>query len=177
MAGQPGRSGGRRGGGGRRARSVQARWLGGDAGHRGAPLRPAPSAASSTLDLTPPAGLTAAEVVVWKEAAPHAARLGTLGPETVSAMSDLCRAVVTALQLHVTIERDGWTYVKVSVDGAGVEHEELRKHPLATEWRAWVQRVETMRARFRLTPDGKPTAAPAPVDEWAEFDAPLRRIK
>ena len=71
------------------------------------------------------------------------------------------------------IDHEGLTYFKVTVDGAGTEHRELRAHPLLAQHRGMMQRVEVGLARFRLAPAGKELAPAAPaIDEWSDFDEP-----
>lgn len=164
-------SGGMRLGSGRKSKDGRLLHLHGgkDRLHRGKPVELPPSA-----PVDPPKGLTEAQMRVWQELAPHAVAAHTLTPGTAGSFADLCRAIVTRDAMLAKIEEDGWTFIKVSVDGAGVEHQELKKHPLTSDQRGWEQRVEAGRARFRLAPMGKelvPTAKPE--DPFAEFDGEM----
>lgn len=120
--------------------------------------------------VSPPETFTEALKAIWVQLAPHALEQRTLTPATAGSFADLCRAIVTRDSILARIEADGWTFIKVSVDGAGVEHEELKKHPLVADQRGWEQRVEAGRARFRLAPLGKEIVQPEKVeDPMAEF--------
>lgn len=120
-----------------------------------------------------PADLPATQQPLWAELAPLAVEQRTLIPATVRSFCDLCRAIVMRDELLATIQRDGWTFIKVSVDGAGVEHQELKRHPLASELRGWEQRVEAGRARFKLAPMGK-SIAPDPKPQEL---SPLEKLR
>jgi hypothetical protein len=118
-----------------------------------------------------PGDLPAEQATVWAELAPHALAARTLTQATAGAFRDLCEAVVLKRALLKRIEFDGLTYQKVSVDGAGVEHVEVKAHPLLTQHRGMMQRTEAGYARFRLAPIGKEIAAAvADVDPFDSFD-------
>lgn len=110
-----------------------------------------------------PSDLPQEQAAVWAELAPHATEARTLVPATVQAFRDLCEAIVVKRALLARIETDGLTYIKVTVDGTGTEHTEIKAHPLLAQHRGMMQRVEAGMARFRLAPMGKeilPTAEP-----------------
>jgi hypothetical protein len=162
-------SGGPRVGAGRKRKDADAVWLGGNAGKRHGrkkPKAPAPFALLASPDY-----LTEPERSVWESEASHAAAARTLTPGTAAEFADFCKAVVIERKLLAQIERDGWTHLDVTVDGAGTEHNTIKKHPLVSDHRQWMQRVEQKRLRFKLSPMGKEIEAPEkPTDEWAEFD-------
>lgn len=106
------------------------------------------------VDVPSPVGLTEDEAAVWRELAPHATAERTLTPRTAMAFRWLCRNVVIERKLGAA-----------ETTVAGPDH------------RGMMQRVEAGLARFRLTPDGKPTARVDIADEWAEFDAPMSVIQ
>lgn len=58
------------------------------------------------------------------------------------------------------IATDGWTYIAITIDGAGNERETLKAHPLCGAHRGMMQRVESGMAAFKLAPMGKAIAAP-----------------
>jgi hypothetical protein len=87
---------------------------------------------------------------VWRELAPHAIAERTLAPRTVMAFLLLCQNVVLERKLAAA-----------PLSCAGPDH------------RGILARVEMGLHRFRLIPDGKPTAVPDVLDEWAEFDGLL----
>lgn len=119
----------------------------------------------------PPADLPAEQKAVWIALAPHALVARTLTPGTAQAFRDLCEAIVLKRALLERVQADGLTYEKVSVDGAGVEHVELKAHPLISQHRGMMQRVEAGFTRFRLAPMGKEIAPPdPPADPFAEFE-------
>lgn len=103
-----------------------------------------------------PGYLTEEAQVVWQSNAPHALEARTLVPATAESFAEFCETVVRARTLWKRIEKDGLTFLKVSVDGAGVEHQEPKKHPLLAEHRGLMVRIETGRQRFKLAPIGKP---------------------
>lgn len=120
--------------------------------------------------LPPPDGLTEAQRAVWVDLAPHAAGERTLTPATAAAFRDLCEAIVSKARMQAQIDADGLTYLKVTIDGAGQEHQEVKAHPLISQHRGLMQRVEAGFARFRLAPSGKPLSpAVETKDEWSEF--------
>lgn len=107
----------------------------------------------------PPADLEADALVVWERIAPFAIQARTLVAATVDRFLLLCRQVVIERQMAKKIETDGWTYVAVTVDGAGQERETLKAHPLCAAHRNMMQRVEAGMAAFALAPMGKAMSA------------------
>ncbi len=63
------------------------------------------------------------------------------------------------------ITKDGWTYVAVTVDGAGQERETLKAHPLCAAQRNMMQRIEAGMAAFALAPMGKPMRPTKPQEK------------
>ncbi len=165
-------SGGARVGAGRKSKTDAERWLSGNAGKRGIPVRQAPEGAGKAVELIPvPPDLPADQAEVWNALAPHACGERTLLPATVQAFRDLCEAIVMKRRLLAEMERDGFTYLRVTIDGSGQEHTEVKAHPLMSQHRGLMVRVESGMTRFRLAPTGKALVSPeAPKDEWAEFD-------
>lgn len=143
-------SGGTRPGSGRKPKDAGLRLVQGDTTHR-----PAPSAPIAPVVDVPMPELPEAEAAVWASNAPHAMKQRTLTPETAESFREMCELVVRMRRLWAQIDTDGLIYIKVSVDGAGVEHQELKKHPLLPDYRGLTQRVEAARTRFRLAPIGK----------------------
>jgi hypothetical protein len=98
-------------------------------------------------------------------------KAGTLTPGTVEAFRELCQAIVRERVLWAQIQAGGLQYVKVMIDGAGNEHQELKANPLLGHHRGMLQRVEAGRRAFRLAPVGKSMLPPAaPEDPFDEFD-------
>lgn len=119
----------------------------------------------------PPDGLSDAERAVWVKEAPHAAAARTLVASSFGSFRDFCEAVVEKDATLRQIRAEGRTFLKITIDGAGQEHAEQKKHPLTGEYRALLQRVEAGRTRFGLAPLGKPMVSEdEPTDEWSQFD-------
>jgi hypothetical protein len=118
-----------------------------------------------------PADLPADQRQVWLELAPHAREARTLTHGTAQAFRDLCEAIVLKRSMLARLEADGLTYLKVTIDGSGQEHTEVKAHPLLAQHRGMMQRVEAGMTRFRLSPIGKEMATSEPeADPFAEFD-------
>ena len=160
--------GGARVGSGRKPLDDSARFISGARDRR----PPAPERVSAE-PFEMPAGLSPGVAAVWQRLAPHAFREGTLTVGTAAAFEDLCRAVDMRDKMAAQIEAGGLTYLKVTVDGTGKEHNELRAHPLIVQYRGMCARVEGSMLKFRLVPLGKPmeTAREKPVDPFAKFGA------
>ena len=170
MSGVKGHSGGLRVGAGRRPKNEFTRWLDGNAGKRGQKEKTAP-VAPVLVPVEPPSDLGEAELMVWKVNAPHAVEARTLTPGTVEAFRELCQAIVRERLLWAQIHECGLQYVKILIDGAGVEHRELKANPLLGHHRGMLQRVEAGRRAFQLAPVGKAILPPAkPEDPFDEFD-------
>lgn len=93
-----------------------------------------------------------------------------LKPETVPGFVELCQVKRRAALLWSDVESSGVKYENVTVDGAGQERHEHKKHPLLTEWRGLVKQTELLMARFGLTGDGKVAVEQEqPDDERAEL--------
>lgn len=126
--------------------------------------------------LTPPAFLSEEERALWVSWAPLAVELKTLTAHHAPAFALLCRLQAEMNATERTIAADGRTQVRVTIDGAGQEHQELKAHPLKTDYRQLAQRVESLLARFCLAPFGKPGAgggkALAKANPWSGIGAP-----
>jgi hypothetical protein len=103
-----------------------------------------------------PPVLSEKEAAQWANLAPHAIEHGTLVPSTVAAFVLLCKLSVMADEMYSTLLEDGFTYMKHTVDGSGKEHEELKAHPLVSQHRNTVQRIESLMVKFKIAPMGKP---------------------
>lgn len=125
-----------------------------------------------------PDDLPTDQKAVWDALAPEAMKQHTLTSATASAFRDLCEAIVIKRLMLAQIQADGMTLVDVSVDGAGVEHQSLKAHPLLAKHQGMMVRVEAGMARFLLTATGKPSVVTEePVDEFSEFDAGPQLVK
>lgn len=158
--------GGSRPGSGRKPKEDSRRVLEGGRDRR------KPGSAPGKVELIPaPTDLPAEQAAVWNDLAPHACAQRTLTAQTVQAFRDLCEAIVVKRAMLGRIQADGLTYQKVTVDGTGTEHVELKSHPLISQHRGMMQRVEAGMVRFRLAPVGKEIALPKkPADPFEEFD-------
>jgi len=131
------------------------------------PIRPV----SDKKLLEPPAFLPESGRALWALWAPLALELKTLTVHHVPAFALLCRLQAEMDATGETIERDGRTQIRVTIDGSGQEHQELKAHPLKPDYRQLAQRVESLLARFCLAPFGKPGTGAvktgAKVNPWA----------
>ena len=112
----------------------------------------------------------------WNANAGKAIEARTLTAQTVASFRLLCELDAEKRATKATIDKDGRTYIKCVVDGAGNEHQELKAHPLTSAYRQLAQRVEAMMARFSLAPFGKPTTSAKPPkaasNPWARIARP-----
>lgn len=126
-----------------------------------------------TVSVIPPEDLPAEQREFWHRNASRAIAQGTLTGRTVEAFRLLCEMDVERRETKKTIDRDGRTFIKVTVDGAGVEHQELKAHPLKSDYSRLCKAVEALLGRFKLAPFGKaetvakPKAAAA-VNPWTK---------
>jgi phage terminase small subunit len=130
--------------------------------------------ADGNLSAIPPADLPADHRDFWHRYAGQAITARTLTERTVAAFRLLCELDAELRVAKVVIEHDGRTYIKVTIDGAGQEHQELKAHPLTGSYRQLAQRVEALLARFGLAPFGKPVesaAKKATANPWARIVA------
>lgn len=120
-----------------------------------------------------PADLPAEQVEFWATYAGVAIEARTLTAQTVGAFRLLCELDAEKRATKAVIERDGRTYIKCVVDGAGNEHQELKAHPLTSAYRQLAQRVEALMGRFGLAPFGKPVESAKPkkanANPWARI--------
>lgn len=90
---------------------------------------------------------------------------GTLTEATYMALRDLCEAIVLKRRLLRAVDDEGVTIITLQGHKAA--------HPLLTQFRGLMQRVEAGMLRFRLSPMGRELPKPpgeSPVDAFAEFD-------
>jgi phage terminase small subunit len=106
----------------------------------------------------------------WRRNAPLAIEKGTLTVHTVTAFRLLCELDAEKRATTAAMDRDGRTFMKVTVDGSGQEHQELKAHPLTSTYARHAKAVEALLARFGLAPFGKaeplPKKAPQ-ANQWA----------
>jgi len=125
--------------------------------------------------LVPPSFLSEDERAIWVIWAPLAVELKTLTAHHVPAFALLCRLQAEMNATERIIAQDGRTQMRVTIDGAGQEHQELKAHPLKTDYRQLAQRVESILARFCLAPFGKPGAGggqvAAKANPWSGIGA------
>jgi hypothetical protein len=119
---------------------------------------------------SPPDDVPDAERDFWVRYAYLAIEKGTLTAHTVPAWRLLCRKEAWMRKVEATIDTDGLTFLKVTVDGAGVEHQELKSHPLVGAYGSSSKAVEALMARFGLAPFGKaePRKKVEAANVWAE---------
>lgn len=119
----------------------------------------------------PPADLPPEQRDFWHCYAGLAIEKRTLTSHTVAAFRLLCELDAEKREVKATIDRDGRTFIKVTVDGSGQEHQELKAHPLTSAYGRTAKAVETLMARFGLAPFGKaePIIAKAKAaNPWAK---------
>lgn len=169
-------SGGSRVGSGRKPKSARERALGGHAGRRtskSAQVRDRKSVKKTPPALpipTPPDGMSQRERQVWDRLAPHAVAKRTLTPATAESFKELCEAIELRRAMLEQIEEQGMTF--------RTDLGQIKAHPLMSQQRSMLQRIEAGRARFRLAPFGKPEdeaegwggSGEEPDDEWSDFD-------
>ncbi len=119
--------------------------------HRG----PMPDAGLSAL---PPEDLPADQRDFWHRYAASAIEKGTLTRHTVAGFRLLCETNAEKRATKAQIDQDGRTFIKVSVDGAGVEHQEIKAHPLTSSHGRLMKAEEALMGRFGLAAFGKPEA-------------------
>ena len=105
---------------------------------------------------TPPEDLPEDEQGFWARYAPLAIEKGTLTVHTVAAFRLLCEMDAEKRKIRQHLDDQGRTFIKVTVDGAGVKHQELKAHPLTGAYGRLAKAVEALMARFGLAPFGKP---------------------
>lgn len=108
-----------------------------------------------SVSAIPPEDLPTEQRDFWHRYAALAIEKRTLTAHTVAAFRMLCELDFELRDTKATIKRDGRTFIKVTVDGAGVEHQELKAHPLTSAYGRLAKSVETLMARFGLAPFGK----------------------
>lgn len=175
--------GGARVGAGRKPKTRRERWLGGNAGGRGALSLVRPEGddivtADPAVAKDVPAMLTADEATYWALWAPSALARGTLTEHTRPGLVLLCQVARRAALLWSQIESQGLVFEKVTVDSAAQEHHEPKAHPLLSHYRGLVQRAEQLMARYGLASDGKIPIGEAvrPEDEHEQL-ATLLAVK
>ena len=79
----------------------------------------------------------------------------------------MCLPEVRYNQAFVALEKEGWTYEKVTELGR-----EPKTHPEQQRLEFWYRRIVDGHREFKLSPFGKAVAEPAKVvDPFAEFEA------
>lgn len=127
---------------------------------------------------TAPADLPAEQRAFWEAHAGAAIEARTLTPQTVSTWRLLCEVDARRAKLLKIIETDGETYVKAWTDSSGQEHQELKKHPLSSEYRGLAKQAEILLGRFGLAPFGKPVVDSKPrkavTNPWSAIVTPAK---
>ena len=163
-------SGGKRVGAGRKPRSSLRA-----VATRRVPSEEKPKVADDALRRVP-AGLADDQAAIWETYAGPAIEAGTLTSRMVGAFAFMVKLIAQEQAILVQIEADGWTFTKVTIDGAGQEQRELKAHPLCPHYRGIVQRVDAQMKSFAVAPFGKPVdptqSAQAPVNPWARVVTP-----
>lgn len=123
------------------------------------------------VSVLPPEDLPPEQRDFWHRYAGMAIEKRTLTGHTVAAFRLLCELEAEKRETKATIDRDGRTFIKVTVDGSGQEHQELKAHPLTSAYGRLAKSVETLMARFGMAPFGKaelPTQKKTAANPWAQ---------
>lgn len=112
---------------------------------------------SNSLSI-PPADLPAEQRDFWHRYAQSAIEQGTLTTHTVAGFRLLCGDSAKLSAWERQIAKDGETYLKITIDGSGQEHQEVKAHPLLAPSIRLSQRVDAGLGRFKITANGKPEA-------------------
>lgn len=123
------------------------------------------------MSAVPPGDLPGDQRDFWHSYAGLAIEKRTLTDHTVAAFRLLCELDAEKRATKTTMDRDGRTFIKVTVDGTGQEHQELKAHPLTSAYGRLAKAVETLMARFGLAPFGKaeaPLTRKTAVNPWAQ---------
>lgn len=166
MPGAKGRSGGHRSGAGGKLSEARILGLIGPKADTG-------QEAASLPEIACPSDCSPEVAAVWAELAEHALRNRTLVASTQTAFLRMCQAIARHAKMQAQIDTDGLTYIKVSVDGAGTEHPELKAHPLISRASTLENAIRSWMKDFAIHPFGKPVVEPkaAVVDPFAKFGA------
>lgn len=125
-------------------------------------------AVPSTHGPEPLDGLSDAERAVWVRWAPLAYAAGFLPPIRELGFAKLCKDIALGNELRRRLDEEGWTFTKVTIDGAGQEHSEQKRHPLWTPLQNTSMRVDQGMKAFGLTSDGRPSGnGGAAANEWS----------
>ncbi len=129
------------------------------------------------VESLPPEDLPVEQKAFWQRNAARAIAQGTLTGRTVEAFRLLCELDEERRAVKATIDRDGRTFLKVTVDGAGVEHQELKAHPLKGDYARLAKQVENLMGRFKLAPFGKAEttirAQKVQINQWSQVAPPV----
>jgi hypothetical protein len=141
------------------------------AGQKGAMELVSTAVATEQPLATPPDDLPEAQQAFWRTNAVLAIEKGTLTRHTESAFRLLCEMDAERRKTLEKLDADGRTFIKVTVDGAGVEHQELKAHPLKSDYRGLCKQVEASLKNFGLSPFGKPEPARPKAKSVNQFQA------
>lgn len=117
--------------------------------------------AGAAVSAIPPEDMPVEERDFWHRYANLAIERRTLTAHTVPAFRLLCELEAEKQAVKKTIDKDGRTFVKVTVDGSGQEHEELKAHPLKGDYARLAKDVSALMSKFMLSPFGKPAGPSA----------------
>jgi P27 family predicted phage terminase small subunit len=126
---------------------------------------------------TPPKPLTGEALAEWERMIERLTALGSLSTADGAVLYRYCHLHAQTERLQADLEQleTSW-FLKVTVDGAGQEHQEAKVHPLFAQYRAYVLALRVYLTEFGLTPASrgrvKLPEKPTERDPFAEFDAP-----
>jgi hypothetical protein len=123
-----------------------------------------------SVPILPPEHLSEAEQEIWGRYAGLAQARGTLGESTAPGFEYLCSVVAQYEALKARVDTEGWTYLKVTIDGAGQEHQEQKKHALWGPLQAFALRREQVLRSYGLLANGRPATTGAPAaNPWSSI--------
>ena len=137
------------------------RILEGDRGHRTKAQKDKVSFALPTKSPKKPAGLAEIGKKYWNKYV----RLYRIMDGDVPAFSYLCELASEIEELKAVLKDEGRFFMKVTVDGAGVEHQEKKSHPAFTQLIKLRSEKRIMEKEFRL----RATASVRKTDELEDL--------
>ncbi len=140
-------SGGARTGAGRKPKDARLLSIQGGLSRRLGATASVPDATAGPF--APPADLDPSELAVWERDAPLAIAQGTLTRAMIGAFRAYCELEALTASMHRNIKDN--LMVTVATD-AGVFQ---KPNPLLSNYRGAVQRLQSMRKDFKLSPFGK----------------------
>jgi P27 family predicted phage terminase small subunit len=120
-------------------------------------------------------GLSGAAREEWQRLTTLLQQQGTLSLVDGPSLESHCRLAALVARIEGEVEAlPSLTFLKMSVDGGGVEHQEPKAHPLVSQLRAGRMALRTSLQEFGLTPASR-TRVTRPVTPAVDPLAKYRR--